>query len=135
MVLFLAPERTYEKIFIQIEWKFDHFFALRKQRFPIRFSRVSGHVWCLLYICQDFCAQIEVTKILEGVSPRYFKPEITRNLYSSFSAISNLCVINQNKGNDVFVTCTVKWLHAWSSIQGLLTCCIELCIEVVLIKL
>jgi hypothetical protein len=31
--LFLAPERTYEKIFIQIEWKFDHFFALRKQRF------------------------------------------------------------------------------------------------------
>ncbi len=38
--LFLAPEKTYEKIFIQIEWKFDHFFALRKQRFSIRFSRV-----------------------------------------------------------------------------------------------
>jgi hypothetical protein len=32
------------------KWKFDHFFALRKQRFPIRFSRVSGHLWCLLYI-------------------------------------------------------------------------------------
>jgi hypothetical protein len=38
-----ALERTYEKTFIQIEWKFDHFFALRKQLFPIRFSRVSGH--------------------------------------------------------------------------------------------
>jgi hypothetical protein len=47
--LFLGPERTYRKIFIQIEWKFDHFFALRKQRFPVRFSLVSGHFWCLLY--------------------------------------------------------------------------------------
>ncbi len=48
--LFLAPERTYTKIFIQIEWQFEYFFALRKHCFTIRFSRVSGYFWCLLYI-------------------------------------------------------------------------------------
>jgi hypothetical protein len=45
-----STRENLRKIFIQIKWKFDYFFALRKQRFPIRFSRVSGYFWCLLYM-------------------------------------------------------------------------------------
>ncbi len=52
--LFLAPEKTYEKIFIQIEWKFDHFFAFRKQQFQIRFSRVPGHFWAYCSLTEKY---------------------------------------------------------------------------------
>ncbi len=45
-----GTQENLQNILIQIEWKFEYFFSLQKKRFPIRFSRVSGYFWCLLYL-------------------------------------------------------------------------------------